>query len=71
MVANYPLFSKRVIQAEEAFALIESWLYQPCMTMIHPTERHAGILKDLLLPLGTVGNLTTDAHLAALRLWLL
>lgn len=62
------LIFPKPIKAEEAFALIESWLSQPCATMIHPTERHAGILKDLLLPLGTAGNLTTDVHLAALAL---
>ncbi len=31
-----------------------------------PTGRHAAILRGLLAPLGTAGNLTNDAHLAAL-----
>jgi predicted nucleic acid-binding protein len=26
------------------------------------------VLRDLLVPLGTAGNLTTDAHLAALAI---
>ncbi|SPE40824.1 hypothetical protein SBA3_3950005 [Candidatus Sulfopaludibacter sp. SbA3] len=30
------------------------------------TPRHLSILRELLLPLGTAGNLTSDAHLAAL-----
>ena len=56
------------LKIEEAFAVIESWLSQRCATVAHPTERHARLLQDLLLPLGTGGNLTADAHLAALAL---
>ena len=32
----------------------------------HPTERHLSILRGLVEHLGLAGNLTTDAHLAAL-----
>lgn len=50
---------------EEAFALLESWLAQPCTTIVQPSDRHSQVLRDLLEPLGTGGNLTSDAHLAA------
>jgi len=33
---------------------------------VHPTARHAAVLRGLVTPLGTAGNLTSDAHLAAL-----
>lgn len=33
-----------------------------------PTSRHASLLRGLLRDTGTAGNLTTDAHLAALAL---
>lgn len=52
----------------EAFDMLESWLVQPCSTIVHPTERHVVVLRELLEPLGTAGNLTTDAHLAALSI---
>lgn len=52
----------------EALDIVDSWLAHPCATVLHPTERHAAILRDLLAPLGTAGNLTTDAHLAALAI---
>lgn len=52
----------------EALDVIDGWLAQPCASLIHPTQRHAAILRGLLFPLGTGGNLTTDAHLAALVL---
>jgi uncharacterized protein len=53
---------------EQALDVVDSWLAQPVATVIHPTSRHAAVLRDLLTPLGTGGNLTTDAHLAALAI---
>jgi hypothetical protein len=47
---------------------VRSWLAQPQVTLIHPGDRHAEILFDLLARVGTAGNLTTDAHLAALAI---
>jgi predicted nucleic acid-binding protein len=35
---------------------------------VHPTRRHAQLLRELLEQAGTAGNLTTDAHLAALAI---
>jgi toxin-antitoxin system PIN domain toxin len=54
------------LQPSEAFEIVEAWLAKPNAVVLHPTERHLGILRGLLEPLGTAGNLTTDAHLAAL-----
>ena len=56
------------LTTSEALDLVDGWLAQPCATMVHPTSRHASALRELLEPLGTAGNLTTDAHLAALAL---
>jgi toxin-antitoxin system PIN domain toxin len=52
----------------EAFAVVEGWLAQPCALVLHPTERHLAVLRGLVEPLGTAGNITTDAHLAALAI---
>ena len=54
------------LSVDEAFDLVESWLAQPCVTVVSPTARHFAVLRDLLQPFGTAGNLTSDAHLAAL-----
>jgi toxin-antitoxin system PIN domain toxin len=59
---------ERPLEPAEALDLIDGWLAQPCTTVAHPTERHAAVLRELLAPLGTAGNLTTDAHLAALAI---
>jgi toxin-antitoxin system PIN domain toxin len=56
------------LEVGAALGLVESWLDQPCATVIDPTDRHAAVLRELLTPLGTAGNLTTDAHLAALAI---
>jgi uncharacterized protein len=52
----------------QALDVVDSWLAQPVASVVHPTSRHAAVLRDLLAPLGTGGNLTTDAHLAALAI---
>jgi len=54
------------LDLDDAFDLIDSWIEQPCATVVNPTDRHSALLRELLAPLGPAGNLTTDAHLAAL-----
>ncbi|SRR6266545_6912438 len=58
----------RPLSVERAFDIVDSWLAQPCAVIVGPTARHAAVLRGLLLPLGTGGNITTDAHLAALAI---
>jgi uncharacterized protein len=55
-------------RADEALDVVDSWLDQPNATILHPTARHARLLRELLAPLGTAGNLVGDAHLAALAI---
>jgi toxin-antitoxin system PIN domain toxin len=52
----------------KAFAYVDSWLGSPVATVVRPTHEHASVLRRLLEPLGTAGNLTADAHLAALAI---
>jgi toxin-antitoxin system PIN domain toxin len=63
-----PRVFRSPLSTSAALDLVDSWLAQPCVTVVHPTSRHAPVLRDLLEPLGTAGNLTTDAHLAALAI---
>jgi len=53
---------------EKALGHIRSWLERPQTSILHPGARHLEILESLLLHAGTAGNLTTDAHLAALAI---
>lgn len=54
------------LEVGAAFDYVEEWLARPQATVVHPTERHLGVVRGLLEPVGVGGNLTTDAHLAAL-----
>jgi len=56
------------LSADAACARIERWLELPVVRIITETETHWSLLKHLLADVGTAGNLTTDAHLAALAL---
>ena len=47
---------------------VEEWLSLPHFFVPIPTPRHFGLLQGFLLNVGTAGNLTTDAHLAALSI---
>ncbi len=53
---------------EDAIDIIDDWLMQPVSRVIVPTDRHWLIFRELLTPLGTAANLTSDAHLAALTI---
>jgi len=59
---------ERPLPMETAFGVIDEWMALPSVVIIEPTERHWDIMKELLSPLSTAGNLTSDAHLAALAI---
>ena len=67
-LATNPRVFSAPLSGHEAFDLVDSWLEQPNATVVHPTGRHAALLRELLAPLGTAANLTSDAHLAALSI---
>jgi hypothetical protein len=52
----------------EILAIVGTWLEQPQVKIIHPSEHHFTRLAALIEQIGTAGNLTTDAHLAALAI---
>ena len=56
------------LSVEEAFDYVDEWLARPNVSIVHPTERHTQILRDLLTSTGTAGNLVQDAHIAALAI---
>ncbi len=59
---------ERPLSLEQAISRVQSWLSQPCIRLIHPTERHWQVLQQLLVDGQAVANLVTDAHLAALAI---
>ncbi len=64
--------SPRVFQnpmtVDQAATHVESWFERPMVRALNPGPRHAEIAFAFLRSEGRGGNLTTDAHLAALAL---
>lgn len=56
------------LSTDAALEAVNDWLNHPRVQILHPGGRHADILARLLLAAGTAGNLTNDAHLAALAI---
>ena len=65
-LATRPAVFSEPLEPGEALDVVDGWLAQPNATVVEPTDRHTARLRELLGDLGTAGNLTTDAHLAAL-----
>ena len=63
-----PQVMAQPFSVDEALDVVDGWLAQPNVVVVHPTDRHARVLRELLAPFGAGGNLTTDAHLAALSI---
>jgi toxin-antitoxin system PIN domain toxin len=67
-IGTNPSILPAPLGVDEATGQVETWLTGPAAVMAHPTSRHASVLRGLLRDTGTGGNLTTDAHLAALAI---
>jgi uncharacterized protein len=59
---------RRPLSPTAALAYVDAWLRQPCVETVAPGGRHWPILCRLLEAAGSAGNLTSDAHIAALAL---
>jgi toxin-antitoxin system PIN domain toxin len=67
LTTNPRVFS-RPLTVDAASEWLESLESHPSVRMLNPGDAHRGILRHLLLLLGTGANLVTDSHLAALAL---
>lgn len=65
-LSTNPRAFERPLALEQALARVRSWLDQPCVKIIQPTERHWAVFQQMLLDGQAAANLVTDAHLAAL-----
>jgi uncharacterized protein len=65
-VSTNPRASRNPLKLNEAVARIQSWLDQPCVRILQPTEQHWTIFQQMLRAGNATANLVSDAHLAAL-----
>ena len=56
----------RPLSVSAAVDVVQDWLSQPSVEVVHPTARHLDVMGSLLAQVGSGGNLVSDAHLAAL-----
>jgi toxin-antitoxin system PIN domain toxin len=56
------------LSVEEALAIVRGWLARPGVRVLPAGPRHLELAFQQLEQLGTAGNLTTDAQLAALSI---
>lgn len=67
-IATNPKAFPHPLTVDQSFDLMGTWLDQPSVSIVQPGARHFQLLHDLLQPLGTGANLTSDAHLAAVAI---
>lgn len=67
-ITTSPRVFMRPLSIEQACAYIEEWLALPVVRPIVPGTGHWAVFFNLLAQCGAGGNLTTDAHIAALAL---
>lgn len=65
-ISTNPSIFPRPMAIDHSIAQLKTWLGAPAAVVAQPTSRHVGVLGALMLDAGSAGNLTTDAHLAAL-----
>jgi len=65
-ISTNPRILRRPLTLREASARVQSWLDQPCVRMVEPTDNHWEIFQRLLQEGRATANLVSDAHLAAL-----
>jgi toxin-antitoxin system PIN domain toxin len=67
-ITTHPKIFEHPMTVEDSLGRVEEWLALPHFQIIHPPQDHFKTWATLLGNLGTAGNLTTDAHLAALSI---
>jgi toxin-antitoxin system PIN domain toxin len=65
---THPAVVVRPLDGTSAIRHVRSWLDRSNVEVLDPGPRHLELLERLLAECGTAGNLTTDAHLAALAI---
>ncbi|MFH5210546.1 type II toxin-antitoxin system VapC family toxin [Antrihabitans sp. NCIMB 15449] len=66
-LSTNPRIYARPLSVEQALDVVESWLSRPQAVVVEPSATHLVNLRSILVQFGG-GNLTNDAHLAALAL---
>jgi len=67
-LTTHPAVFPKPLSPDAALELVGSWLELDTVRLVTENERQWPLLRELLAETGAAGNLTTDAHLAALAI---
>jgi len=67
-IATNSAIFPRALDAETAVSKVDGWLGLAAVRLVREKDEHWDVLRSLVADAGTAGNLTTDAHLAALTI---
>ena len=67
-IATNPRALASALKAAAALERVDEWLALENVRLVHEKDDHWDTLRRLIVAAGTAGNLTTDAHLAALAI---
>jgi uncharacterized protein len=65
-IGTNPRAADNPLSPEEAWSHVDSWLAADVAWIPEPTERHADVLRSLVISYQLRGNLVSDAQIAAL-----
>jgi hypothetical protein len=65
---THPAVLVEPMRPRAAITVLESWYARDAVEVLSPGPRHLRLLDELLDAAGVAGNLTTDAHLAAIAI---
>ena len=67
-ISTHPRAAARPLSPSQAWSFVDAWLDADATWVPVPGDRHADIIRDLIVAGDLRGNLVTDAHLAALAI---
>jgi toxin-antitoxin system PIN domain toxin len=67
-IGTNPHVFENPLSLPQAVSRVRSWLEQPCVRIIKPTDRHWEAFNEMLSGGQAAANLVMDAHLAALAM---
>ena len=67
-LTTHPAVMRHPLQIDTALTYLDDWLHQPSVVPIAPGANHWAIFRSLMKTTKMTGNLTSDAHLAALAI---
>jgi toxin-antitoxin system PIN domain toxin len=67
-ISTSPKAFPQPLTVDQALAKVASWFAHSNIRLVQETSQHQPLFAQLLKAVGTAGNLTVDAHLAALAI---